>query len=124
VAEEKLSQLVSYFSWLTIFVAVLGLFGLSSFSIEQNLKEIGIRKVLGASVKNVMYMFTKRFAILVLIGIVLAIPASYYAMREWLEGFPYATAIKPLAFIFAIVTVSYEIIKAALSNPVDTLRSE
>lgn len=131
-AEEKLSQIVSYFSWLTIFVAVLGLFGLSSFSIEQNLKEIGIRKVLGASVKNVMYMFTKRFAILVLIGILLAIPVSYYAMGEWLTGFPYATSLKPMtfimggasAFIFAIVTVSYEIIKAALSNPTETLRSE
>uniref|UniRef100_UPI00404A293D ABC transporter permease n=1 Tax=Fulvivirga sp. TaxID=1931237 RepID=UPI00404A293D len=132
MAEEKLSQLVSYFSWLTIFVAVLGLFGLSSFSIEQNIKEIGIRKVLGASVGSVMYLFTKRFAILVIIGIIIAIPASYYGMTEWLSGFPYATSLKPMTFIvggisaliFAIITVSYEIIKAAISNPVNSIRNE
>ena len=131
-AEEKLSELVSYFSWLTIFVAVLGLFGLSSFSIEQNLKEIGIRKVLGATVNNVMFMFTKRFAILVIIGIILAVPASYWGMNMWLAEFPYATDLKAstfiigaiLALIFAMATVSYEVIKAALTNPVQTLRSE
>ncbi len=131
-AEEKLSELVSYFSWLTIFVAVLGLFGLSSFSIEQNLKEIGIRKVLGASVGNVMYMFTRRFVLLVLVGIIIAIPVSYYGMTEWLEEFPYKTTLQPLTFaiggisalLFAIATVSYEIIKAALSNPVNTLMNE
>ncbi|MEM8568772.1 MAG: ABC transporter permease [Bacteroidota bacterium] len=131
-AEEKLSQLVSYFSALTIFIAILGLFGLSSFSIEQNLKEIGIRKVLGASVSSVMYMFTRRFAILVIIGISAAAPASYYGMEIWLDQFPYATSLQPLTFLlggvaallFAIATVSYEVIKAALSNPVDTLRSE
>lgn len=132
VAEEKLSELVSYFSWLTIFVAVLGLFGLSSFSIEQNIKEIGIRKVLGASVASVMFMFTKRFAILVIIGIIIAIPVSYYGMTEWLSGFPYSTSLKPMTFIvgglsaliFAILTVSYEIIKAAISNPVNSIRNE
>ena len=131
-AEEKLSELVSYFSALTIFVAILGLFGLSSFSIEQNLKEIGIRKVLGASVSNVMYMFTRRFALLVLTGIIVAVPVSYYGMEIWLEQFPYATGLQLLTFIiggvaallFAIGTVSYEVIKAALSNPVNTLRSE
>ncbi|MEM6525797.1 MAG: ABC transporter permease [Bacteroidota bacterium] len=131
-AEEKLSELVSYFSALTIFIAILGLFGLSSFSIEQNLKEIGIRKVLGASVSSVMYMFTRRFAILVIIGISAAAPASYYGMEIWLDQFPYATSLQPLTFLlggvaallFAIATVSYEVIKAALSNPVDTLRSE
>ena len=131
-AEEKLEELVQYFSLLAILVAVLGLFGLSSFSIEQSMKEIGIRKVLGASVKSVLYMFTRRFALLVVIGIVLAIPTSYYGMTLWLQAFPYATDIQPITFIvsavaalsFAILTVSYETVKAALANPVDTLRSE
>ncbi|MEM7109494.1 MAG: FtsX-like permease family protein [Bacteroidota bacterium] len=96
------------------------------------MKEIGIRKVLGASVSSVMYMFTRRFAILVIIGIVAAVPASYYGMEMWLDQFPYATSLQPLTFLvagvaallFAIVTVSYEVIKAAMSNPVNTLRSE
>lgn len=131
-AEEKLGELVSYFSWLTIFVAILGLFGLSSFSIEQNLKEIGIRKVLGASINNVMFMFTKRFAALVIVGIIFAIPVSYWGMNLWLAEFPYATDLQAstfiigggLALLFAMTTVSYEIIKAALTNPVNTLRSE
>lgn len=127
-AEEKLGELVNYFSFLAIFVAILGLFGLSAYSIEQQVKEIGIRKVLGASVNNVVLMFIKRFALLVFIGIVIAIPVSYYGMTEWLSEFPYATSLKPLTFaigalvalIFAMATVSYEIIKAALMNPVDT----
>ncbi len=131
-AEEKLGELITYFSGLAIFIAMLGLYGLSSFTIEQSTKEIGIRKVLGASVNSVMYMFTKRFAILVIIGIALAAPVSYYGMQEWLEAFPYKTTMQPLTFIiggllalvFAIMTVGAEIMKAAVSNPVDTLRSE
>ncbi len=131
-AEEKLSQLVNYFSVLAIFVAMLGLFGLSSFNVEQNVKQIGIRKVLGASINQVVYMFTKRFAILVVIGIVLAIPVSYFGMKAWLGEFPYATNLEPstfiigslVAFIFALITVSFEIIKGAMSNPIDSLRSE
>ncbi|MEO1053383.1 MAG: ABC transporter permease [Bacteroidota bacterium] len=131
-AEEKLGELVSYFSWLAIFVAILGLFGLSSFSIEQRIKEIGIRKVLGASVSSVLFMFTKRFAILVIIGLVMAVPVSYYGMQTWLSTFPYQAAINPLTFMIggmvalglAVATISYETIKAAIANPVDTLRSE
>ncbi|QSE99398.1 ABC transporter permease [Fulvivirga lutea] len=131
-AEEKLGELVNYFSFLAIFVAILGLFGLSSFSVEQNLKEIGIRKVLGASVKQVVYMFTKRFALLVIIGIAIAIPVSYYGMDQWLAEFPYATDLEPVTFIigsvvalaFALITVSFEIVRGAVSNPVNTLRNE
>ncbi|MEQ8925147.1 MAG: FtsX-like permease family protein, partial [Fulvivirga sp.] len=131
-AEEDLGELVNYFSYLAIFVAILGLFGLSSFSVEQNLKEIGIRKVLGASVKQVVYMFTKRFALLVIIGIAIAIPVSYYGMNQWLAEFPYTTDLEPVTFIvgsvvalvFALITVSFEIVRGAVSNPVNTLRNE
>jgi len=132
LAEEKLEELVNYFSDLAIFVAVLGLFGLSAFSVEQRLKEIGIRKVLGASVRNVTVLFGRQFALLVILGLVIAIPVSYFGMTEWLLEFPYRTGIKIstfviaglLALIFALATVSFEIIKAARMNPVDTLRNE
>ena len=132
VMEEKLSELINYFAWLAIFIAVLGLFGLSSYSAEQHIKEIGIRKVLGASVTNVVYLFTKRFAVLVIIGLIIAIPVSYFGMSSWLENFPYSTSVQPITFIIsglvalalAIATVSYEIIKASYSNPVSTLRND
>ncbi|MEL7005958.1 MAG: FtsX-like permease family protein, partial [Bacteroidota bacterium] len=88
-AEEKLGELVNYFSWMAIFVAILGLFGLSSFTVEQHIKEIGIRKVLGASVSNVLIMFTKKFALLVILGLLLAVPISYFGMDSWLDTFAY-----------------------------------
>ncbi len=131
-SEEKLGKLVQYFSLLAIFVAILGLFGLSSFSIEQRIKEIGIRKVMGASVKSIVLLLIKKFTVLVFVGLLLAMPVTYFGMSIWLEGFSYSGSIKPQAFvfgglfalIFAIVTVSYETLKAAYANPVDTLRSE
>ena len=131
-SDEKLGRLVQYFSLLAIFIAILGLFGLSSFSIEQRLKEIGVRKVMGASVKSLSFLLIKKFTVLVFVGMLFAIPVTYYGMSMWLEGFSYAGAIKPWAFvfgglfalIFAILTVSYETLKAAYSNPVDTLRNE
>lgn len=131
-SEEKLGKLVQYFSLLAIFVAILGLFGLSSFSIEQRIKEIGVRKVMGASVKSILLLLIRKFTILVSVGLLLAIPITYFGMTKWLESFAYAGSIKPWAFIFgglfalifATVTVSYETLKAAYSNPVDTLRNE
>ncbi len=131
-SDEKLGKLVQYFSMLAIFVAILGLFGLSSFSIEQRLKEIGVRKVMGASIKSIVLLLIKNFASLVSIALLFAIPVTYYGMNTWLEGFSYAGSIQPwpfvfgglFALIFAIITVSYETLKAAYSNPVDSLKSE
>jgi len=104
------------------------LFGLSSFSIEQR----GIRKVLGAPVKTIVFTPVKKFVVLVLLGLILAIPVTYYGMEVWLEGFSYTDdiSISPFIYgglfsvIFAVITVSYETLRAAYANPVDTLRSE
>ncbi|HNP17125.1 MAG TPA: hypothetical protein PKL31_01720 [Fulvivirga sp.] len=132
VAEEKLGQLVTYFSLLALFVAILGLFGLSSFSIQQRTKEIGIRKVMGAPISGLLMLLTRKFTFLVVIGLILAVPATYFGMEYWLENFPYRVGIGiwpfvyggAFAILFAIVTVSYEVLKAATANPVNALRNE
>jgi putative ABC transport system permease protein len=132
VAEEKLGLLVRNFSLLAIFIAILGLFGLSSFSIQQRTREIGIRKVMGAPISGLLMLLSRKFTGLVLIGLLLAIPVTYYGMEQWLAGFPYAEQISVwpfvtgglFALIFAIITVSFEIIKAASANPVDAIRNE
>ena len=131
-SEQRLSSLFNLFATLAIFISCLGLYGLSAFMAEQRFKEIGVRKVLGASVFNVVYLLSSNFVRLVLIAIVIAIPVAWYAMDRWLSGFAYrietgwvvfATA-SFVAIAIALLTVSYESVKAAVANPVDSLRDE
>jgi len=117
---------------LALFIACLGLFGMASFSAERRTKEIGIRKVLGASVPSVVSMLSKEYAKLVLISNLIAWPTAYYVMNQWLRGFAYRTNIQiwtfltaaATALLIAVLTVSYHTIKTATANPVDSLRYE
>jgi putative ABC transport system permease protein len=131
-AEERIGKLASLFTSLAVFISCLGLFGLASFVAEKRTKEIGIRKVLGASVYNLWKMLSKDFVFLILLSCVIATPIAYYFLDQWLQKYPYRTTISWWVFIAAIagslfitlMTVSFQAIKAALSNPVKTLRSE
>ncbi|MFT3911702.1 MAG: ABC transporter permease [Ferruginibacter sp.] len=131
-AEEKQRSLVTIFACLAIFIACLGLFGLSAFAITQRIKEIGIRKVLGASVPGIVQLLSKDFLKLVLIASVIAFPIAWFAMNKWLEDFAYRTNIQWWIFIVAgiiatlvaFVTIAFQAIKAANANPVKNLRTE
>ncbi len=131
-AESRLSQVFGIFTGLAIFVACLGLLALAAFLAEQRTKEIGIRKVMGASVRSIVLLLSKGFTRLVLIAFVIAIPLAYWAMHTWLSDFAYRINISAwpfllaggVALLIAWLTVSYQSIKAALSNPVDALRDE
>lgn len=130
--EEKTGMLLGLFAGLTIFVACLGLFGLAMFTAHQRSKEIGIRKVLGASVVQVTNMLSREFLRLVLVACVFAFPLSYLVMHKWLQDFAYRTAISwwifglasVSAIFIALITVSSQAIKAATSNPVKSLKAE
>ena len=130
--QQRTGQLVSLFTLLTIFISCLGLFGLASYMAENRIKEIGVRKVLGASVRNITTLLSKDFLKLVLISIVLAVPVSWYFMSKWLQDFAYRITISwwtfalagLLALVIAFLTVSYQAVKAAIVNPVKSLRSE
>ena len=125
-------KLFTIFSCLAIFIACLGLLGLATYTAEQRTKEIGIRKVLGAGVDNIVSLLSKDFIKLVLISIVIATPVSWYAMTRWLEGFAYRIAIQPWIFILAgavaltiaVLTISYQSLKSARMNPVSSLKTE
>jgi putative ABC transport system permease protein len=131
-AEEKLGDVFRTFSMLAVIIGCLGLFSLSSFLAEQKTKEIGIRKVLGSSVSSIVILLCRRFILLVAIASVLAWPVAFYAMKQWLQNFPYpvqmripAFLITTLgAFIIALLTVGYQSVIAARANPVDSLRYE
>jgi putative ABC transport system permease protein len=131
-AEQKTGTILNIFSVLIIFVACLGLFGLATYTAEQRTKEIGIRKVLGASVTEVTRMLSKRFLKLVLIASLIAFPAAWWAMNKWLQSFAYRIEISWWVFLvaafaallIALVTVSFQSIKAAIANPVKSLRTE
>jgi len=131
-SEEKLSQIFTLFSMLAIFIAGLGLFGLALFMVEQRTKEIGIRKVLGASVGSIFVLVSKEFATLVLIANVIAWPTAYFLMQKWLQNFAYRVNMEVwiflmsgvLALVIALLTVSYQAVKAALTDPVNSLRYE
>ena len=131
-SEQVVSKLSNYFAFLAIFISCLGLFGLATFTAEQRTKEIGVRKVLGASVSSLIGLLSKDFLKLVLIAILLASPIAWWAMHQWLQGFAYKIAIEwwmfalagVLAILIALLTVSFQSIKAALMNPVKSLRSE
>jgi len=130
--EMKLSRLFSFFTGIALFIACLGLFGLSSFTAEQKTKEIGIRKVLGASVKGIIYLLINKFIGLVLLANFIAWPIAYYAVNKWLQNFAYKTDLRLsvfilsgfLALIIAVVTISFQTFKAARANPVKSLRYE
>lgn len=130
--EEQIGKLASCFAGLAIFISCLGLFGMAAFMAEQRVKEIGVRKVLGATVFNLWQLLSKDFVVLVIIAVLIASPTAYYFMNKWLLGYQYRTSIGSWIFIAAaagaltitLLTVSYQGIKAALANPVKSLRSE
>ncbi len=130
--EDRLSKVVNYFSMLAIVIAALGLLGLASFTAERRFKEIGIRKVLGANVGQILLLLTRNFTLLVLLGFVLAIPIAWYAMSGWLESFAYHIEINAapflwagfLAVLLAWMTISWHAYRAATRNPIDALRQE
>ncbi|NBB19926.1 FtsX-like permease family protein [Runella sp. CRIBMP] len=130
--EERIGQLVTFFAILAIFISCLGIFGLASFIAEQRTKEIGIRKVLGASVTNLWQMLSKDFVILVIISCVISAPIAYYFLQEWLQKYTYRTEISGWIFavagfgalVITLLTVSFQAIKAALMNPVKSLKTE
>jgi putative ABC transport system permease protein len=131
-AEYRLQQLFTLFSFLVLFLASLGLFGLTIFTAELKVKEIGIRKVLGASVTRITVLLSRDFIKPVLLAIVIAAPVGWYAMNKWLQDYPYRISSTWWIFILsafiavfiAVATISFQTIKAALANPVESLRSE
>ncbi|MFL5810771.1 MAG: ABC transporter permease [Flavisolibacter sp.] len=131
-SEEKLSDLLWIFAIMAIVVGCMGLFGLAAFSAEQRTKEIGIRKVLGANVFNIVGLLSKNFLLLVFLASLIALPIAYWAMNNWLEDFPYRIDVSwwvfglaiVAALLIALLTVSFQSIKAALTNPVKSLRTE
>ncbi|CAM4281099.1 ABC transporter permease [Gillisia limnaea] len=131
-AEERVASLANIFTILAIVISCLGLFGLASFVAEQRTKEIGVRKVLGATVTNLWMLLSKDFIVLVMIALLIATPLAYYFMSGWIEKFPYRTDISAEVFLIAglgvllltVVTVSFQAIKAAIANPVKSLRTE
>jgi len=132
LSEQKIEQVLTLFSSLTIFIACLGLFGLTTYTAEQRTKEIGVRKVLGASVSSVVALLSKDFLKLIVIALMLASPIAGWCMNQWLKGFAYKITIDwwifalagLLAVGIALLTVSFQSIKAALTNPIKSLRSE
>ena len=130
--QQRFGNTMLYATLLTLIIAILGLFGLTTFSVERRVKEIGIRKVLGASVFNIVSLFSKDFLKLVLIAFLIAVPLSWYITNLWLEDFAYRIPIKwwvfglagIVAIIVTVLTVSIQSIKAAISNPIKSLRTE
>ena len=131
-SESNMSRLFVYFSMLAVFIAALGLFGLSSFTAEQRTKEIGIRKVLGSSVSQILRLLSKEFSRLVIIAIVIAVPLSWFGMDKWLQEFAYQTGISwwiflisgVLAIFISYLTIIFQALKASRSNPVEALKYE
>lgn len=130
--DQRISRIITYFAVIAMIVCSLGLYGLSSFMAERRLKEIGVRKVMGASVSQIVRMMSKEFVKLVLLALVIASPMAWYAMNKWLEGFEYKAPLDIFIFTYAglgavtiaLLTISYESLKAANTNPAETLRNE
>lgn len=130
--ENQLSQLYKIFAAIAIFLSCLGLYGLASFMAAQRIKEVGIRKVLGASAGNIVYLFSKEFIILIAIAFAIAAPIAWYYMQQWLQNYAYRINVSWLIFlaggivaiVIALLTVSFQAIKAAVANPVKSLRME
>jgi putative ABC transport system permease protein len=131
-ADQHFGSLFTLFSCLAIFIACLGLFGLATFTMQQRTKEIGIRKVLGASVSGIVLLMSRDFLKLVAIAIVVAVPLCIWVMKQWLNDFAYRVTISPGTFIFtgvivllvAFITISWQSVRASLMNPVHCLKNE
>ena len=129
---QRMGSLFNLFAVLAIFISCMGLYGLSAFMAEQRTKEIGVRKVLGASVFKVVYLLSTGFTKLILIAVVIAVPLAWFAINSWLKSFAYRVNADWIVFLIASLTalaiawltVSYESIKAAIANPVKSLRTE
>ncbi len=132
INEERVAKLAGFFAILAIFISCLGLLGLASFVAEQRTKEIGIRKVLGATVLNVWHLLSKDFVSLVIISLLVSVPISYYFMHNWLQNYEYRTEMSWWIFVAAgggalsitLLTISFQAIKAAIANPIKSLRTE
>jgi ABC-type antimicrobial peptide transport system permease subunit len=130
--EERIGKLAGFFAVLAIFISCLGLFGMASFTAEQRIKEIGVRKVLGASVVNLWSLLSKDFVTLVMLSLVIAVPLSLFFMGNWLASYPYHSELSWWiivsaavgALLITLLTVSYQAIKAAMANPVKSLKTE
>jgi putative ABC transport system permease protein len=131
-AEQKLSAMISYFTVMAILISCLGLFGLASFSAEQRIREIGIRKVLGASVGGIVLLLSKDFLKLVGIAMVIASPVAWLIMHKWLQDFEYRTSISWMVFaisfvttgLITLITISFQAVRAGMANPVKSLKTE
>ena len=131
-SEVTLGNIINSFTLMAILISSLGLFGLASFSAEQRSKEIGIRKVLGASVSGIVQLLSKDFLKLVAISFIIATPIAWWAMNKWLMGFNYRVPVSwwmfalagLIAILIAIITVSFQAIKAAVANPTKSLKAE
>ncbi|MFK7773630.1 MAG: ABC transporter permease, partial [Saprospiraceae bacterium] len=132
LAEKRLSSMIGYFAFVAIFIACFGLFGLAAMLTQQRFKEIGIRKVLGASVTQILQLISKDFIKLIGFAMILAAPMTWYLLKDWLNGFAYGidfpwwtTIASGLAvMLIAFITISLQSVKAAISNPVDAIRDE
>ncbi len=130
--EKRMSTLTTIFTSIAIFIGCLGLFGLATFMANQKTKEVGVRKVLGASVQSILFLFSREYMVLILIGFVLAAPMGWLVMNNWLDSFQYKIEMSPfifalalaVIFVIAIATVGYRSLRAALANPSVSLRSE
>ena len=131
-ADEQFGKVFGLFALLAIVIACFGLLSLSAYNVLQRTKEIGIRKILGAPVKHLLFILSKDFLLLVIIGFIVAIPVTWLVMNKWLNDFPFRITINwwvfalagTIAFIIAMLTVSFQALKAALANPVKSLRTE
>ncbi|MNT05028.1 Macrolide export ATP-binding/permease protein MacB [compost metagenome] len=131
-SEQQQGKVFTIFACIAVFIACLGLFGLSAFAISQRIKEIGIRKVLGASIPEIVKVLSVDFLKLVIIAAVIAFPVAWYVMHQWLQDFAYRVSIQwwvlaisgIAAILIALITISFQSIKAAMANPVKSLRSE
>ena len=130
--DQRTGGILTAFTGVTVFISCLGLFGLAVFSTRQRVKEIGIRKVLGAGVMNIVGLISFDFLKLVILAIIISSPLAWYVMQQWLQDFAFRTHIEwwvfalagGMAALIAFLTVSYQSVKAALSNPINSLRSE
>src|SRR5262249_41183385 len=131
-SEQVVSKLFDYFASLAILISCLGLFGLAAFTATQRTKEIGIRKVIGASVPDIVVLLSKNFLKLLAIAILISFPLAWYGMNQWLQNFVYRIDMSwwmfavagVLTFVIALLTISYQSIQSAMSNPIKSLRTE
>jgi len=130
--EQRIGSIISAFTALAIFIGCLGLFGLAAFTAEQRTREIGVRRVLGASIPSIIMLLSKQFVRWIVLAAIIAWPISYFSMKQWLQGFAFRTGLSLWIFILAsstiliiaLLTVSYQSVRAARANPVDSLKYE